>query len=323
MRAPEFWDKQDPLSQLARAVLAPIGSLYGATVRWKAQHARPYRPRVPVICVGNITAGGTGKTPIAIAIADAIIAHGKNPFFLTRGYGGHLAGPVVVGKGHTAAEVGDEPMLLSRKAATVVSRDRSAGAHLAVERGADVIVMDDGHQNFSIAKDLSIVVVDGESGFGNGRMLPAGPLREPVREGLRRADAVIVMGQASPSLDGYSGPVLRASVDVASDGNWRGRRVIAFAGIGRPEKFFRSLQSQGAEVVEMVAFPDHHPYSSGELASLKTKARDQNAQLITTEKDYVRLAVADRDSIATLPIRAVIQPRDAMDRLLDSLTVPR
>lgn len=323
MRTPEFWDKKDPLSQMTRAVLMPIGSLYGATVRWNARRAQPYRPSVPVVCIGNLTAGGTGKTPIAIAVADSVIAHGRNPFFLSRGYGGRLRGPVVVGKEHTAEDVGDEPLLLSRKAATVVARDRRAGAALAVERGADVIVMDDGHQNFSIAKDLSIVVVDGETGFGNGLVLPAGPLREPVREGLKRADAVIVMGPGAPPLDDFSGPVLKAVVETASNSNWTGRRLIAFAGIGRPAKFFRSLQAQGADVVGMIAFPDHHFYTAKEIAGLKAKARDQNAQLITTEKDYVRLTTADREGIATLPIRVVIEPRDALDRLLDSLSVPR
>lgn len=322
MRAPEFWDKHDPLSRLAAAALSPIGTLYGATVRWKFRNRKPYRAPVPVICVGNITAGGSGKTPIAAAIADAIIARGKNPFFLTRGYGGRLSGPLVVGNEHGAREVGDEPLILSRIAATVVSRDRRRGAKLAVERGADVIVMDDGHQNFAIVKDLSIVVVDAETGFGNGRVLPAGPLREPVDQGLARANAVVLMGNGSPPLNGFNGPVLRASIEAATHENWKGRRVIAFAGIGRPEKFFRSVTAQGADVVEVLAFPDHHPYTQDELALLKAKARGENAQLITTEKDYVRLAVVDREDVAMLPIRAVIAPPAELDRLLDSLLLP-
>jgi tetraacyldisaccharide 4'-kinase len=323
MRAPEFWDRRDSLSRLAIATLAPIGLLYGATLRWKARNARPYHAAVPVICVGNITAGGSGKTPIALAIADAIIARGGNPYFLTRGYGGRLSGPIVVGKEHTALDVGDEPLILSGRAATVVSRDRRVGAALAVQRGADFIVMDDGFQNFSITKDLSIVVVDGEAGFGNGHVLPAGPLREPVGEGLKRADVVIVMGPGSPSLAGYSGPLLRAITMPVSSGDWSGRRVVAFAGIGRPAKFFCSLQAQGTEVVEMVAFPDHHAYGVGEIAELKRKARDQNAQLVTTEKDYVRLEVSQREGIAMLPIRTVIEPPGALERLLDSLAAPR
>lgn len=323
MRAPDFWDKHDPLSRLAIAALTPIGALYGATVQWKSHNGKPYRAPVPVICVGNITAGGSGKTPIALAIADAVIARGKNPFFLTRGYGGRLDGPVVVGKGHSAQDVGDEPLILSRVAATVVSRDRREGAKLAAERGADVIVMDDGHQNFAIAKDLSIVVVDAETGFGNGRILPAGPLREPVKQGLARANAVILMGAGDPPLDGFSGPVLHARIEAATHESWKGRRVFAFAGIGRPEKFFRSVTAQGADVVGMLAFPDHHPYTPDELARLKAKARGENAQLVTTEKDFVRLAVVDREEVAMLPIRAAITPLAELDRLLDSLLLPR
>lgn len=322
MRAPDFWDKHDLFSRLAITALTPVSALYGATVRWKSHNKEPFRAPVPVICVGNLTAGGSGKTPIALAIADAIIARGKNPFFLTRGYGGRLRGPLVVGKGHNAQDVGDEPLILSHLAATAVSRDRREGAKLAAERGADIIVMDDGHQNFAIEKDLSIVVVDAETGFGNGHVLPAGPLREPVRQGLARADAVVLMESGNPPLNGFKGPVLRATVEPATHESWKGRRVFAFAGIGRPEKFFRSVAAQGADVVGILAFPDHHCYTQDELAHLKAKARGENAQLITTEKDFVRLAVSDREGVAMLPIRAVITPVAELDRLLDSLLLP-
>jgi tetraacyldisaccharide 4'-kinase len=323
MRAPDFWDRSDPLSRLAVAALSPIGAIYSASVRWKFRNAEPYRCNAPVICIGNISAGGTGKTPTAIAVADAVIAHGKNPFFLTRGYGGRLKGPLVVAKEHSAADVGDEPLLLSRKAATVVSRDRRAGAELAYRRGADVIVMDDGHQNFSLAKDISIVVVDAATGFGNGRVLPAGPLREYVRQGLARADAVILMGDGDPQLDGFDGPVLRAHIEAAPGENWKGKRVVAFAGIGRPEKFFGSLKSLGAEIVAALPLPDHHLFAAEELARFEAMARDQNAQLITTEKDFVRLAAEVRQNIAVLPIRAVFEPPHTLDRLLDRLAEPR
>jgi tetraacyldisaccharide 4'-kinase len=321
MRAPDFWHRNDTAARLVAAALAPFGSLYGATVRWKAAHVTPYRARVPVVCVGNISAGGTGKTPVAIAIADAIIAHGKNPFFLTRGYGGALAGPVVVSKTHTAADVGDEPLLLARKAPTVVARDRREGALLAAERGADVIVMDDGHQNFALYKDLSLVVVDGEHGFGNGRVLPAGPLREPAVQGLARADAVIVTGDGNPVLPAFDKPVLRAHVTPAATSEWKGAKVVAFAGIGRPEKLFRSLAGLGADLVDTVAFPDHHCYTARELSDLKARAKA--ARLVTTEKDYVRIASADRADISFLPVHTVIDPHDGLDRLLDRLNGPR
>jgi len=321
MRAPDFWHRDDATAHFAAAALAPLGHLYGAAVRWKARHAKPYRARVPVICIGNLTAGGTGKTPIAIAVADAIIARGKNPFFLTRGFGGRLKGPVVVNRHHTAVDVGDEPLLLAAKAATVVARDRRLGAMLAVERGADVIVMDDGHQNFTLHKDLSLIVVDGEHGFGNGRILPAGPLREPAAQGLDRAGAVIVAGDGTPVLPAFDGPVLRARIAPQDTAVWRGRRVVAFAGIGRPEKLFRSLAGLGAEIIAAVAFADHHVYTQKELTDLK--ARADGASLVTTEKDFVRLAESDRDGITFLPVKATIEPQDALEHLLDGLGGPR
>ena len=320
MRAPDFWDRDDAWSRTKVRALLPAGLIYGATVQWKASHATPWRAPVPVVCIGNISAGGTGKTPIAIAIARALIARGKKPAFLTRGYGGDLPGPLVVAS-ESAQAVGDEPLLLARTAPTIVARHRSDGARLAVARGADVIVMDDGHQNFSLAKDLSIVVVDAERGFGNGHVLPAGPLREPVHQGLKRADAVILMGEGSFSIGTYSGPVLRGRL-LAADRICSGTRVIAFAGIGRPAKFFETLRAGGAEVIAGMSFADHYRYTPDDLTRLKARARDENAQLVTTEKDYVRIADADRAGIAALPVEAIITPQAELDRLLDRLCGP-
>jgi tetraacyldisaccharide 4'-kinase len=322
MLAPEFWDRDDALSRLAVTALTPFGLIYGATVAWKARHANPYRAPVPVICIGNVTAGGTGKTPVAITIARALIARGSKPYFLSRGYGGELAGPVLVSPEHDAGMVGDEPLLLARVAPTIVSRRRPDGARLAVERGADVIVMDDGHQNFSLAKDLSIVVVDAERGFGNGRILPAGPLRESVRQGLNRADAVILTGEGNPPLGRYQGPELRAHL-LPTEVELAGRRVIAFAGIGRPEKLFGTLRSIGAEIVSAEAFADHHRYTEHEIERLKTQARNQNAQLVTTEKDHARMTQAQREGIDVLTVKAVVTPAEPLERLLDRLGSPR
>lgn len=260
---------------------------------------------------------------MALAMADAIIARGKNPFFLTRGYGGRLSGPIIVSSTHNAADVGDEPLILARKSSTVVAHDRTAGAKLAVDCGADLIVMDDGHQNFALVKDLSIVVVDAEIGFGNGHVLPAGPLRESIVQGLARADAVVVMGNGNPDLAGFGGPVLRAHIEPVPDREWRGQRIAAFAGIGRPEKFFRTIKDLGAELVEVVTFADHHPITPDELTRLKIMARDQKAQLLTTEKDYLRLPPDKRQEIAMLPIRVRLESADALERLLDRLAAPR
>jgi len=311
MRAPEFWQRRG----LAALLLAPLGALYGASVRWKARHAKSYRTTARVICVGNLTAGGSGKTPVALALGARLKARGDRVFFLTRGYGGTEPGPAQVQPGSSAAQMGDEALLLARFAPTIVARDRAEGAAHAVAQGATSIVMDDGHQNFVLAKDLSIVVVDGESGFGNGLMIPAGPLRESVAQGLARADAVILMNDGDPDLGDYKGPVLRARL-VANGDAFRGRRVFAFAGIGRPGKFLASLEAAGAIVTGTQFFADHHPYRESEIAALKARAGD--AQLVTTEKDLVRLDARDRAGIAVLPVEARFDDEAALDRLLDS-----
>jgi tetraacyldisaccharide 4'-kinase len=312
MRTPEFWNR----GGAAATLLAPLGALHGLSVAWKAQHAKPYRAQAKVICVGNLTAGGSGKTPVALAIAGLLRAKGQKVFFLTRGYGGSEAGPAEVKPGDRAEQMGDEALLLSQAAPTIVARDRARGAALAGARGADVIVMDDGHQNFAVAKDLSIVVVDGESGFGNGRMIPAGPLRESVRQGLKRADAVIVMGRGNPDLEGYQGPLLNAR--LVPEGDFlQGKRVFAFAGIGRPEKFVATLKAAGALVMATQFFADHHPFQPGEIAALR--ARAGGAQLVTTEKDFVRLKERDRAGMAVLKVQARFDDPEVLEALLDRI----
>jgi tetraacyldisaccharide 4'-kinase len=322
MRTPEFWDRPDAWSRLSVAALTPVGWLYGAAVAAKRRNATPYRAAVPVICVGNLTAGGTGKTPVAITVADALKARGRRPYFLSRGYGGSLRGPVLVGPQHTATDVGDEPLLLAASSPTIVSRDRSQGARLAVERGADVLVMDDGHQNFSLAKDLSLIVVDAEQKFGNGRLLPAGPLREFVHQGLARANAIVILGEETLP-NGFSIPVLRAHLEPTAVNDLRSSRVIAFAGIGRPEKFFRTLRACGAEIVHAATFGDHHRFTQSEISSLRRKAQDDHAVLVTTEKDYVRLGSGARHGIRVLPVRAVLKDPKALAALLDRAVAPR
>jgi tetraacyldisaccharide 4'-kinase len=284
-------------------------------VAFKARVAAPFDPGLPVICVGNLTAGGSGKTPIAIAIAELLRARGHKPCFLTRGYGGSERGPALASRGHSAAVMGDEALLLARAAPTIVARDRAAGARLAKDKGATVLVMDDGHQNFSLRKSLSLVVVDAETGFGNGFQIPAGPLREPVRQGLGRADAVVLVGDGAPDLQGFTGPVLRAHL-AADGGAFAGKPVFAFAGIGRPEKFAASLEETGAQVIGSCFFADHHPYTEDEILELKAVAGD--AMLVTTEKDFVRLSTKSREGIKVLKVAAVFDDAGAMGRLLDS-----
>ncbi len=314
MRAPEFWSRRGWCGH----ALSPLGWFYGASVAWRALHSKTHRSKAVVICVGNLTAGGTGKTPVAIEIANMLRARGRNPFFLSRGYGGRLHGPILVGDDNSARDVGDEPLLLHRTAPVIVARDRCAGALLAEAHGADAIIMDDGHQNFRLVKDLSLVVVDGETGFGNGFVLPAGPLREPVSQGLSRADAVIIVGEGRPELNGFQGAVLRAHLVLQSHDLAR-KRLVAFAGIGRPEKFFQALEAHGAELAATKRYADHHAYSPSEIARLKSKARSCDALLVTTEKDFVRLTPGQRDGIQALPVRAAFDQPAEIERLLDSL----
>ena len=314
MRAPDFWRKQGWQARL----LAPLGALYGFSVALKSR-TKGLSPGVPVICVGNLTAGGSGKTPVAIAVAEALRARGRKPFFLTRGYGGSERGPALASRAHSAAVMGDEALLLARHAQTVVAKDRAAGARLAVEKDADVIVMDDGHQNFGLRKNLSLVVVDAQTGFGNGFQIPAGPLREPVRQGLSRADAVVLVGDGDPDLQGFAGPVLRAHL-VADGAAFAGQPVFAFAGIGRPEKFVASLEASGAIVTGSCFFDDHHAYGEGEIEQLKAIAGE--TMLVTTQKDFVRMSVAERAGIRVLKVAAVFDDAGALERLLDTALAP-
>lgn len=324
MRAPEFWTGEGPAAKLAIAALTPFGWGYAATVKYKAAHAKPYRSKAKVICVGNLTAGGTGKTPITIAIARALIERQQKVRILTRGYGGRTKGPAAVHpQADTAFEVGDEALLLAAAAPVIVARDRAEGAKLAEQKGVDVIVMDDGHQNFSLGKDLSLVVVDSEEGFGNGRVLPAGPLRESVESGLARADAIIVTGEGVVDFPDFGMPVLRARLIPVDVLRLEGKRVVAFAGIGRPPKFFAALRKLGAEVFEEYAFADHHTYTPSDLGRLRQQAHTANAMLVTTEKDFVRLPPAQRLDVRYIPVRAAFENPAAFMTLLDSIAPER
>lgn len=348
MRAPDFWASPVTggeaaagpgglLPSLLPPLLSPLGWAYGAGVRLRLALARPAQASLPVVCVGNLVAGGAGKTPVALALGEWFQAHGRNPHFLSRGYGGSLPGPVRVNaERHHCRQTGDEALLLSRTAPTWVSRDRPAGARAAALAGADMVIMDDGFQNPSLAKDLSLVVVDGEYGIGNGRLLPAGPLRESVAGALSRADAVVVLGEDGSGIGagirtaietagigagienaGDRMPVLKARLAPGDDGEeWRGRKVLAFAGIGRPEKFFRSLREAGAEVVAAHAFPDHYPYGEDEAAALIEAAEAAGAEPVTTAKDAERLSVVMRDRVRVFAVRVQWEDEAALARVL-------
>jgi tetraacyldisaccharide 4'-kinase len=293
------------------SALAPLGTIYGRIAERRFASVAPYRSSLPVICIGNFTAGGGGKTPTAIAVASLLKTLGAKPAFLTRGYGGTNKGPVLVAKGQSAAEVGDEPLLLAEIAPTMVAADRVAGAKAIEATEADVIVMDDGFQNGSLAKDLSLVVVDAGVGVGNGLVMPAGPLRAPLQEQMARADALIVIGdggRATPVIEAFTRlgkPALKASIVPRLDKRWLTvLPVIGFAGIARPSKFFDTLRGNGARLIDARAYRDHYRYSERQARSLLKEAKDYNAMLVTTEKDWVRLPDDDGSDAAELKHRS-------------------
>lgn len=319
MRTPDFW-YSPATGGFRTAMLAPLGALYDFGGRVRFSLTRPYRAPVPVICVGNVTAGGTGKTPFSIMLARGLTALGHHPHLVTRGYGGSLKGPVRVDPlQHSAAEVGDEPLLLADAAPVWVAKDRRAGAVQAIAAGADIIVMDDGLQNPSLTKTISLVLVDGELGFGNGRVIPGGPLRERVERCFARADALILMGDESKrtraQIKNWSGPVFHAHLEPDAGALAPGP-YIAFAGIARPEKFFATLERLGARLIDRISFPDHHPFSGAEIEALITRAKATGARLITTAKDAVRLSPKHRAEVDVLPVVAAFASREAFGRFL-------
>lgn len=305
MAAPRFWYR--PAGFKAR-ILSPLGALYAAvTARRLLQPS--YRAGVPVICIGNINIGGTGKTPTAIAIAQRLIGQGHRPHVVSRGYGGSLTGPLQVDeRKHTADQVGDEPLLLAAFTPTWIAKDRAAGVQAAEAAGADVILLDDGFQNPAVAKDLSIVVIDARRGFGNGHVIPAGPLREPIETGLARADMILTIGDQTAFTYPSSKPRLKGSLKPLQTGMaWQGMRVLAFAGIGDPSKFFATLRSLGAEVIHGEPLEDHQPLTEALMTRLELEGKTRVAQLVTTEKDAVRLPEKFRAKVLTLPVRLEVE----------------
>lgn len=330
MRAPEFWANPPEDPGLIARCLAPLGAVYALATARRVARPPDYRAPVPVICIGNLNAGGTGKTPTAIALIERLTGRGHRVAVVSRGYGGSLEGPVqVIEARHKAAEVGDEPLLLSAFAPTFIGQDRAAAARLAVQGGADVVLMDDGFQNPAVAKDLSIIVVDAAQGFGNGLCLPAGPLREPVAAGLKRADLVLSLGEDAAQAAfarrwASQIPVPRATGRVeplAMGMDWRGVRVIAFAGIGNPAKFFATLRGEGAEILREVALDDHQPLSEALIRRLELEALARGAQLVTTEKDAVRLPRHFRAEVLTLVVRLRIADWSVIDAALTRLSL--
>ncbi|MGB2389089.1 MAG: tetraacyldisaccharide 4'-kinase [Henriciella sp.] len=309
MREPRFWAADlDPWSResapLLRALLTPVAFIYERVTAGRIRRTKPKKLPAFVICVGNLTAGGVGKSPVVKTLRARIMADtGRRVASLSRGYGGRLKGPVKVDVAqHTAQDVGDEPLMLAASGETWVGRDRAAAGDAMIADGVEIIIMDDGHQNPAIAKDFSIIVIDAATGFGNGYVIPKGPLRERPEQGLARADMIVQMGEGPLPEAAKSSrlPISRGHIKPAEDVG--DGRYVAFAGIGRPEKFFETLKGLEVDVADTVPFPDHHVYSEDDLAYLRRLAVDYQARLITTEKDFVRLSEAQRTDMCYLPI---------------------
>lgn len=324
MREPRFWWRKPGL---ASALLAPLSAAYGS-IASRRMRGNGTRAGVPVICIGNFTLGGAGKTPAAIALAHMLNAAGEQVFCLSRGYGGSQAGPRRVdAHADSAAQVGDEALLLARAAPTIVARDRPAGATLARSQGASVVIMDDGLQNASLAKDFTIAVVDARRGIGNGKIFPAGPLRAPFDVQLARCDALLVVGDgpgadaAIASARGRNLPIWRARLEADAHAVADIKKpVLAFAGIGDPDKFFESARTAGVDVAATQSFPDHHRFTAEEAAELIMRA-DEGFALLTTEKDRARMsgdpasaALAER--VHVLPVRMEFEQAEEIRRVL-------
>jgi tetraacyldisaccharide 4'-kinase len=323
-KAPKFWNSSS--RHFLSDLLGPIAGVYSAASKTLQTRQLRFQEKltIPVICIGNATMGGTGKTPIAAALGRHIKEkYQKNVHFLSRGYKGSAEGPLKVdATRHSYREVGDEPLLLSEIAPVWVSKDKVRGGVKAQEQGAELLIMDDGLQNQNLYKDFSILVIDGAYGFGNERVFPAGPLREPISHALEKASILLMLGEDKMQLTKRffeNFPVLRADIQPKGRESLKSKNVLAFCGIGRPEKFFTFLEEHGVQVQENISFSDHYPYKDQEIENLIKKANEKGLCLVTTRKDSIRIAPKYHSSLYIIDIDIVFQDYDALDSYLRSV----
>ena len=316
MKTPLFWQERGWKAM----ALWPLSFIYEQISLLKRSLIRPVKLPVPVVCIGNITAGGAGKTPLALHIGEQLKARGVKAFFISRGYGGKFTGPVVVDiEKHQSHEVGDEPLLLAKTLPTIVAKNRLQAAQLAIKLGAQLVIMDDGFQNPQLFKNFSFLVIDGAFGFGNGLLIPAGPLRERPDNAFKRAHCVVLMNPHSDSVKvPPEKPLLTAKTKPTHHADLlRGKRAIAFCGIAHPQKFFTTLRYLTVNVLEQIAFADHAPYSDKQLLELAHKAHKANAFLVTTAKDAARIPLRFRDKVCVVDIELVFSQSAMLDAQLE------
>lgn len=326
-KSPKFWEERD--NKMTR-FLAPISKLYGLICAIKINSVTPERAPVPVVCVGSVVQGGSGKTPAVELVCNILKGHGYKPHILSGGYGGYLKNVVRVNKAmHSYLQVGDEALLSAAVAPTWVGKNRLNSAKAAVLSGANILIMDDGFQNNSLEKDFKILVVDSSQGFGNEHLFPAGPLKEAIESGVKKSDVALIIGEKNPLIEERikqvksSIPICYADIEVVEFADIPNKRVIGFCGLGYPEKFKKTLLSCGLDLLDFIAFADHHPYTITEIQRLIKAANNMNAKLVTTKKDFVKIPEVFRSEIATVGIKLSLSDNEFTDLLLDSINISK
>ena len=321
LKAPRFWYKKN--DTYLSNTLYPLSLLFRFGTKIRNILSRKRTSKLPIICIGNIVVGGAGKTPVAIKLGSLLMKNGYNPHFVSKGYGGIETNNILVKEWHSAQSVGDESLLLSEIAPTWIGKDRNKSFILAQENGADCIILDDGFQNPSLQKDFSIIVINGEQGFGNKRVIPSGPLRESISRGISRANLIIVIGEITNDVKRKipsTIPLIHAKFEISKENKiYKNQKVTAFAGIAYPDKFYNSLSEQGAVIEKQISYPDHHIFDENDMLNLAEMANITKSILVTTKKDYVRIPKSYRSLVSTLNGEIIFEDENLLIEILSNL----